>query len=145
MVKGNYGDIRVKKKHYTDAEKKEIKRLYDIEYRKKNLELIKQKKHKWFKQSYDPIKAAAERKIKMPKHVEYCRRPEYVQWKQKYDEQYRAKKLYGEFWQAFLIVVAINEEVLKRASRYEIGYANGTVNKSQNRSREYERLIGNKS
>lgn len=135
----------MKKKHYTDEQKKEMKRLYDIEYRKKNAELLKQKKHAYFTKTYDPVEAAAKRKVRMPKHVEYCRRPEYVQWKQKYDEQYRAKKLYGEFWQAFLIVIEINKQVLQRASKYEISYSNGTLNKSQNRSRDYERLISNKS
>jgi hypothetical protein len=134
----------MKKLYKTDEQKKEIKRLYDIEYRKKNLESIKKKKAAWFQRDYDPVKAAVKRKERMPYHVEYCQQPEYKKWKKKYDEAYRAKKQFGEFWQAFLIVTEINKEVLQRASRYEIGYTNGVVNKSQNRSREYERLISNK-
>lgn len=133
------------KKFYTFEQKKEIKRLYDIEYRKKNRELLKAKKAAWFQRDYDPVAAAVKRKKRMPLHVEYCRQPEYKKWKKKYDKEYRAKKMFGEFWQAFLIVMEINKEVLERASKYEMSYANGTLNKSQNRSREYERLISNKS
>lgn len=126
-------------------QKKEEKRLYDMEYRAKNLELIKQRKADYFKQTYDPVKAAEGRKKRMPQHVEYCRRPEYKVYKQSYDAQYRAKKLYGEYHEAFLLLLQIDREVEARASKYEIGLTNGTINKAQTRRRNYERTYSNES
>lgn len=124
----------------SDADKKERKRLYDIEYRGKDPEARKVSKAAYFKATYDPAKAAIERKKRMPQHVEYCRSPEYKAYKKKYDEEYRARKEYGEFWQCFLIVASIGQEVSERASSLEIASQNGTLNKCQTRRREYERL-----
>ena len=127
----------------TATEKIERKRLYDIEYRAKNIELLKEKKAAYFQSTYDPEKAAIERKKRMSQHVEYCRSPEYKAYKKKYDEEYRARKEYGEFWQCFLIVASIDKEVSDRASPLEIRTQNGTLNKRQTRKREYERLNRN--
>ena len=127
----------------SDAEKKEAKRLYDVEYRRKNAELLKQKKAEYFKATYDPQKAAIHRKQHMQRHVEYCRKPEYKEYKRRYDAEHRAKKEYGEFWQCFLIVASIDKEVSERASPLEINSQNGTLNKRQTRKREYERLNRN--
>lgn len=127
----------------TESEKKERKRLYDIEYREKNSEALKVGKAAWFKATYDPKKAAIERKKRMPKHVEYCQRPEYKEYKQNYDREYRAKKEYGEFWQCFLLLLSIETEVAERATPLEIASQNGTLNKRQTRKREYERAHRN--
>lgn len=127
----------------TESEKKERKRLYDIEYREKNAETLKMKKAAWFKATYDPEKAAIERKKRAPQHAEYCRRPEYKAYKQEYDQQYRAKKEYGEFWQCFMLLLSIESEVTERAAKQEIRAQNGTLNKRQQRKREYERLNRN--
>jgi CRISPR/Cas system CSM-associated protein Csm2 small subunit len=129
----------------TDEQKKEEKRLYDIAYREKNLARIKTGKHEWFQRTYDPVKAAVERKKKMPQHVEYCRQPEYKKKKQVYDAQHRAKKQFGEFYESFLILQQIDQEVASRASKYEIGLENGTINKAQTRRRNYERTYSNQS
>jgi hypothetical protein len=134
-----------RRKNKTADQKKEEKRLYDIAYREKNLARIKAGKHEWFKRTYDPAAAAIERKKKMPQHVEYCRRPEYKAYKQKYDQQYRAKKIYGEFHESFLILQKIDQEVASRASKYDIALENGTINKAQHRRREYERTHSNQS
>ncbi len=127
------------------TEKKEAKRLYDIEYRAKNGEILKAKKQDYFKRTYDPVKAAIERKKIMPRHIEYCRRPEYKVKKQKYDEVYRAKKVYGEFWEAFLLIQNLGKEVDSRITKQEIAGINGTRNKSQTRRRNYESTHSNKS
>lgn len=134
-----------RRKNKSDTEKKEAKRLYDMEYRAKNLESIKAKKKIWFKGYYDPAKAAIERKANMPRHVEYCRQPKYKDYKREYDEAYRAKKDFGEFWESAVLVNKINGEVLTRATRFEIKQTNGTINKAQSRRREYERLNSQKS
>ncbi len=57
------------------------KRLYDIAYRAKNRAMLKVKKAAYFQRTYDPAKAAVERKKRMPRHVEYCRQPRYKAWK----------------------------------------------------------------
>ncbi len=109
-----------------------------MEYRAKNFALIKGKKAAHFQRTYDPKKAAKERKKRMPLHVEYCRQPKYKEWKSKYDQQHRAKKYFGAFWESALIVMKLDEEILSRMSRYEVAAANGTINKSQKRKRAYE-------
>ena len=123
------GDIR------TDEQKKEEKRIYDKEYRANNLEMIKRKKSDYFQKTYDPEKAAIERKKNMSRHVEYCRQPEYKAWKKEYDKKYKAKKNYGEFWECFLLTNEITDECLSRESAYDIKYNNGLLCKTQRRKR----------
>ncbi len=124
------------------AQKVEEKRLYDEAYRQKNLAALKAKKAAYFQRTYDPAKAAVERKGRMAQHVEYCRRPEYKAWKAEYDRAYRAKADFGPFWEAALLLLQVDEEVASRMSRYEIYSANGTLNKSLRRKREYESSVG---
>lgn len=124
-----------RRKNKTPAQKREEKRLYDIEYRAKNHDLLKTKKHEYFKRTYDPEKAAIERKKRMPLHVEYCRRPEYKAWKRDYDREYRAKE-YGAFAEAYQLTIDLNREIKERTSRHEIKYQNGATNKAQRRRRQ---------
>ena len=95
----------------TKAQKVEEKRIYDMGYRARNIEKIKPGKAERFKRTYDPEKARIERRANMAQHIEYCRRPEYKEYKQKYDRKYRAKTDYGEFWESFLLVMDIDKEV----------------------------------
>lgn len=119
----------------TDAERRAAKRAYDMVYRAKNTADIKAKKHAHFRATYDPAAAAIERKKKMPRHVAYCQRPEYVAWKKDYDLKYRANKDFGPFAEAFLTLREIETEVDSRATRQEIYQANQTFNKAQTRRR----------
>lgn len=121
--------------HKTKAQKVKEKRAYDIEYRKRNRAMLKAKKHTYFKRTYDPAKAAVERKKNMPRHVEYCRRPEYKKYKQQYDKQHRAKQ-YGPFAEAAMLVIDLNREIKQRMSNHEIKWQNNTANKRQFRARE---------
>jgi hypothetical protein len=116
------------------AQKKEEKRLYDIEYRKKNRESIRAKKSAYFKKSYqeNPDKYRLIRKNRQQKHNKYCRSPEYREYKKKYDEKYQATKKYGEFWESAIIHKNICLEIDRRQADFE----NGTFNKSQKRKRE---------
>lgn len=127
-----------RRKGKTKQQKVAEKRAYDMEYRAKNLALIKAKKAAYFQRTYDPKKAAKERKKKMPRHLEYCRQPKYKEWKSRYDQEYRAKKYFGAFWESAILCMQLDEEILSRMSRYEIGAANGTINKSLERKRAYE-------
>lgn len=126
-----------RRKHLDKDVLVERKRLYDMEYRRRNRDLLKAKKAAYFRATYDPQKAAIDRKARMSRHVEYCRRPEYRAYKAAYDRQYRARE-YGEFADAFNLLLDLEGEVLSRMTRYEIGLANGTINKALKRRREYE-------
>ncbi len=87
-------------------------------------------------------KQKAYRDANMARHVEYCRRPEYKAAKSDYDRRFRAKKNYGPFAEAFLVLQDVENEIASRASRQEIYAQNGIVNKSLRRKREYEKAIG---
>ena len=119
----------------TAEELKEAKRLYDIEYRKRNAELLKAKKARYFQRTYDPAKAAVERKQRMAKHVEYCRQPAYRRYKSAYDRRRRANLMFGEFADCYLTLQEMERELDKRATRYEVYLSNGTLNKAQRRRR----------
>jgi hypothetical protein len=121
----------------TKAQRVEEKRLYDIEYRAKNLEIIKAKKKAWFQRTYDRKAAAEYRKQRMHLHVEYCRRPEYKAWKREYDRKHRAKE-FGDFAEAYMLTLDLNREIKERTSRHEVKYQNGATNKAQRRKRQAE-------
>ncbi len=131
-----------RRKNRTVKQKKEKKRLYDIEYRAKNLEKITNDKREYFQRTYDPVKAAKERKKNMARHVEYCRQPEYRRKKKTYDRQYLSKKEHGEFWECALLIRDIDSEVATRMTKYEVRQANGLINKKLQRRRDYERTFG---
>lgn len=127
-----------KRKHKTTEQKKSEKSAYDAQRRIDLADQIKAKKAAYHKRTYDKEKARKERKAKMHRHIEYCRRPEYREWKSAYDREYRAKKCYGPMWEAFLLALDIRNEVLSQMSDYEIRLSKGTINKRLQRKREYE-------
>ncbi len=130
------GLARRRKVQLTDAERKEAKRLYDIQYRADNLAEIKARKAAEFQRSYDPAKAAVKRKANMARHVAYCQRPEYKAWKSEYDRRKRFE-VFGQFAEAAMILEDLEREISSRASRYEIYIANGRFTRSaQQRRRE---------
>lgn len=119
----------------TEAERKAAKAEYDRQYRERNAEKRKQQKAEYFQRTYDPAKAAKERKARAHLHAEYCRRHEYKAWKSQYDRRYRADKEFGEFADVALLLQDIEAEIDERATRSEIYRANGTTNKAQTRRR----------
>lgn len=129
-----------RRKHKSPADKVKDKRLYDIEYRRKNQTELKAKKAAAFQRDYDPVQAAVYRKSRMHLHVKYCQQPTYQAWKREYDRKYRAKKDYGEFWESALLIQNIETEVLSRTTRYDIMLANGTIAKNQKRKRAYAKI-----
>ena len=128
-----------RRKHKSKAQKVEEKRVYDMEYRQRNMERLTQAKREYHKRTYDPAKEAFKRKAKMPRHVEYCRQPAYRAYKAQYDREYRAKKEYGEFWECSLLAEDIRNEALKRMTDYEIRLTKGTLNKCLQRKRAFAR------
>lgn len=108
---------------------KEKKRLYDIEYRRNNKEIIKAKKRAY---NSSPAGRAMQKRhrIKFKEyHNNYCMQPEYRKNKKEYDKKYRAQKKYGEFWECALLIDEIDSEVKKLVpdtyERYKLrGYDN---------------------
>jgi len=115
-------------------EKKAEKAAYDAQYREKNLEALKAKKAAHYAANHDREKEKAYRQKRMPQHVKYCQRPEYKAWKAKYDELYRAKKQYGEFYEAGLAMKELDKFLESKRIKYE----SGQFNKSQNRKRKWQ-------
>ncbi|MDB5241415.1 MAG: hypothetical protein JWP57_2040 [Spirosoma sp.] len=113
--------------------KKALKAEYDRKYRIRNRDMLKAKKHAYFKKTYDPVQAAVARKKRMPFHVEYCRRPAYKAKKQSYDKRHRAQQQYGEFWESALLI----EQIESHYSQQEVRQINNLHNKAQNRKRAH--------
>lgn len=85
--------------------------------------------------------AAEQRKRRMPKHVEYCRRPEYVAKKREYDKQYRASE-YGPFAEAYLLLRDLERELSAQATKYERMKQKGYFTRNaQKRRRELWQLM----
>jgi hypothetical protein len=124
----------MKKLDLTDAERKEKKRLYDIEYRAKNLAAIKIKKAAAYALNPNREKEREYRKKNMHKHVEYCRSPEYKAYKAEYDRKKRFEE-YGPFAEAAMVLESLEKEISTQASRYEIYIANGRFTRSAQRRR----------
>ena len=128
-----------KRANRTADEKKSIKSEYDRKRRAELADRLNAEKAAYYQRTRNPEKEREARKLRMPKHIEYCRQPKYKAYKQQYDRQYRAEREYGEFGNAALVLFDIEREVRERASRVDIAIANGTLNKSTQRKREYER------
>lgn len=136
----------------TDQERKEEKRLYDIEYRADNSELLKVKKAKYFQEQYNPELEAVKRKQYKADYPEreqarlaHMATPECKMLKKKYDRKYKAVEKYGEEWaDCAVLALEIRDECLSKQTAYEIRLNAGTLNKSQHRRRDYERLNSSK-
>lgn len=84
----------------------------------------------------NPEKYRQERQRKMPAHVEYCRQPKYKKYKKEYDLNYRAKKDYGEFAEAAVVLFKLEDAIDVRLAKKE----NGLINKSQKRKRVWQKM-----
>lgn len=124
-------------------QKKESKRLYDAQRRTELTSEISVKKAEYYRRTRDPAKERGRRQAGMGRHVEYCRQPEYVAYKTKYDRERRAKE-YGEFADAYLLLLDLEREVRSQASGYERRKARGYYTRSaQQRRRELWQATGN--
>lgn len=126
-----------RRKGKTAEQRRAEKAAYDAEYRARNAARIKADKAEYFRRTYDPEKAAIERQARMPRHVEYCRRPEYRKWKREYDMRFRDTKNYGAFAESARLLRDLEAECLSRMSRYEIYQANGLLNKAKQRRKDH--------
>lgn len=124
-----------RRKGKSKAQRVEEKRLYDIQYRRKNRAMLKAKKAAYYQRTRDPEKERQRRQERMHLHVEYCRRPEYRLKKKAYDEKRRDSE-YGPFAEAARLAINLNREIKERMSRHEIYTQNETLNKKQTRTRK---------
>lgn len=130
-------DKHLKTPEQLKAEKAE----YDREFRKKNAERLKKEKADFFQKDYkaNPEKYKAIRQKRMPQHVEYCRQPEYKAKKVEYDKEHRAKKNYGEYWEAHLLT----DKIASLIDNREIKQQQGLTNKTKKRKQEWKTLMQN--
>jgi len=128
-------------------DKKEAKRLYDIEYRRKNKELLKIKKAAHYREKVEYYRKKEKERRSKPEnikaHNEYCRMPEYVKSKRLYDVVYRSMKEYGEFWESAVLVNQIEKEVRNMVPKNERLYYTRNVNiaTQRNNRRRLEKAI----
>jgi ribosomal protein L24E len=122
-----------RRKPKTEDEKREIKRLYDIEYRKKNNNRIKSRMQKYNASPAGRAMQKRNREKFKESHKEYIKQPKYRVYKKDYDQKYCAKKNYGEFWESSLVLKEI-EQVIE-PEKAELKIQKGTYNKSQKRKR----------
>jgi hypothetical protein len=132
-----------RRKGKSAEQKKAEKQLYDAQRRKDRAAEIKAEKAAYYQRTRDPAKEALIRKARMPKHLEYCRRPEYREWKRQYDLEYRNKQEFGEFWESAILALEIRRQCLALSDDTEIRRTAGTLNKHQKRRRDYDRTHSN--
>ena len=103
----------LKKTETALEETKEAKRLYDIEYRRKNKEKIKARNIRYNESPAGRAMQKRHREKQKEDHLEYCRTPEYRRWKKHYDRKNNAKAMYGDFWEVMTLVDIIQKRVRK--------------------------------
>lgn len=118
-----------------ESEKKKEKSEYDKIYKLKNKERDAPKRAAYHKKTYNVEKEREKRKKKMHLHVKYCQQPKYKQYKREYDKKYRAKKNYGEFWEASLMLNDLEQVVDNKMAKQDLNL----INKSQKRKRQWQR------
>jgi hypothetical protein len=124
----------------SEEERKAAKAAYDRAYRTRDPEKRKAERAAYYQRTRDPVKEAALRKERMPKHVEYCRRPEYKAWKSDYDRQLRDRE-YAEFAETYRLLLDLEKEIRSQATAYERRVANGYYTRNaQKRRRELWQL-----
>lgn len=135
-----------RRKNRTIWEKKEIKRLYDIDFRRKNRARLKREKaayharvHKRVAAKMKKVRQTPEYKRRMRAYLEkYWDHPVRLETKADYDRRWRARRDYGKLWELKYLTVLINKEVKARMTNYELRLQNGTLNKAMNRGRNGE-------
>lgn len=117
-------------------QKKNAKRVYDARRRKEKSTEISAKKSAYYQRTRDPAKERARRAANMDRHAEYCRRPEYQDYKAGYDLHRRSQE-YGEYAEAYRLLLDLEREIRERATIYERLKARGYYTRSaQQRRRE---------
>ena len=119
----------------TPEEKRAIKAWYDqflnISMTEDERELEELQRMVYFQWDYarNPEKHKERRRDRMAAHLEYCRQPEYKEWKKGYDELYRAKKDYGDWWESAIALKNLDKEIDYRESKKQNKIYNKSTSK----------------
>lgn len=128
----------------TEEEKKVYKQWYDLFIRASRTEdeqiIVSLQSLVLFHLDYrtNPEKYREERQRRMAAHVEYCKQPKYKEYKKGYDEQYRAKKDYGEYWEAAIALKNLDKEIDYRESKRQNKIYNKSTTK---RKRSWQKQL----
>jgi len=128
-----------------ECQRKAMKAEYDRARRAEIGDLLREKKRQArlaaLAENPNAVRAKekANRDQRKQAHVEYCRRAEYKKWKAQYDQKHRARKWFGDFGEAAIVLNKLEGEINSRISWTERRRQNGTLNKHQQRRREYDR------
>jgi hypothetical protein len=107
----------------TEEEKKLYKQWYDLFIRVSRtedeywLKYLQTAFSFAFDYAANPEKYKRIRQGKKESHNEYCRQPEYKKKKKAYDEVHRAKKFYGEYWEAAIALKTLENEIDDKEGR----------------------------
>ncbi len=117
------------------------KAAYDKARRERLGESLRQKKREYYNRVKTENPELVKKWLNAPHRkaymAEYIKSDAYRKWKAGYDQKYLAKKQYGEFAEAALALRQIEDEVAIRIDNVEIATQNHTLNKSQQRKRNY--------
>lgn len=104
-----------RRKNKSAKEKKRLKAEYDKNRRTEKAEELRAQKKAayalWGPQHREEERE--KRKKNMPKHIEYCRQPEYKEWKKKYDRRLRVAE-YGEFAECYELLEQLVKEIKRQ-------------------------------
>lgn len=131
----------------TPEEKKKIKMWYDLFIRASRTEdeywlhYFQSAFSFHFDYAANPDKYKKIRQQKQAYQNEYCRQPEYKEWKKGYDEQYRAKKDYGDWWEAAVALKNLDNEIDFRESKRQNKIYNKSTSK---RKRSWQKHLKQK-
>lgn len=125
--------------------KEEIRKRHSLYLKEKmaNDPIFRAKRLANKKELYEKNKIEIEKRMKEKRATleykefrrEYLSSKKYKTYKHKYDRVHRCKKKYGQFWEAASILIDLDNEIKKHATKEEIRVTNGTYNKAQFRSR----------
>ncbi len=124
----------------TSQEKKKARKAeYDRNRREKLGDQIRAAKAEAYKRNFDRDKEREIRKKRMPGHVEYCRRPEYREYKSEYDKK-RTDKEYGEYAECARLLNELKAEIIRQVpDRYERQKGRGLLERLRQK-KEQKRL-----
>lgn len=122
-----------RRKEITQEQFKANKAEYDKKRRADKAEEIKKQKKEYYKTPSGRATQKRNRNQQKENHLQYCRTPEYREWKRQYDELYNAKLAFGEFAEAALIL----ENICNIVDNREAVKLKGTYGKSTKRKRAW--------
>lgn len=124
------------RRDYKSTEQKiKEKANYDRLYREKNADKLKAAKEIYNQTSAGRAVQKRTRDNRKEQHKEYIKTESYRKWKQQYDQMYNAKKHFGDFWEASILLERLADKIDNR----EAVKHKGTLGKTTKRKRAWLR------